>query len=49
MQCILKCFLKSLLLIKFGKLKYFFMHHYNGDALSIGIWHKILTLMWMEL
>ena len=33
MQCILLCFLKSVLLIKFGKMKYCFMHHYNGDAL----------------
>ena len=27
MQCILVCFLKSLQLIKFGKIKYRFTHH----------------------
>ena len=41
MQCILVCFLKSLLLIKFRKIKYCFLHHYNGHALIFSLAYGI--------
>ena len=41
MQCILVCFLKSLKLTKIGKIKYCFMHHFNGDALIFCLAYNI--------
>ena len=41
MQCILVCFLESMKLVKFGKMKYCFMHHYNGNALIFRLAYDI--------